>query len=150
MASINKLLDKPGFGIAILRIVVGFIFFMHGWDKFTGEGGLDGTSGFLGSLGIPAPYFMAILLIATELIGGIMLILGLFTRYVAVAEAIAMVVALVTVHLENGFSSQNGGYEYVLALIGASLALVLLGSGSLALDNLLSPRLTGRQITARA
>ncbi len=150
MASINKLLDKPGFGIAILRIVTGLIFFMHGWQKFTGEGGLDGTSGFLGSLGIPAPYFMAILLIATELIGGIMLILGLFTRYVAVAEAIAMVVALVTVHLDKGFFSQNGGYEYVLALIGASLALVLLGSGSLALDNLLSPRLTGRQITARA
>ncbi len=148
MASINKLLDKPGFGIAILRIVVGFIFFMHGLDKF--NGGIDGTAGFLGSLGIPLPTFMAILLIATELIGGIMLILGLFTRYVAVAEAIAMVVALVTVHSSNGFSSQNGGYEYVLALIGASVALVLLGSGSLALDNLLSPRLTGRQITARA
>ncbi|MBM7844759.1 DoxX family protein [Herpetosiphon giganteus] len=148
MASINKLLDKPGFGIAILRIVVGFIFFMHGWEKF--NGGIEGTAVFLGSLGIPAPTFMAVLLIATELIGGIMLILGLFTRYVAVAEAIAMVVALVTVHLENGFSSQTGGYEYVLALIGASLALVLLGSGSLALDNLLSPRLTGRQITARA
>ncbi|KPL92023.1 DoxX family protein [Herpetosiphon geysericola] len=148
MASINKLLDKPGFGIAILRIVVGFIFFMHGLDKF--NGGIEGTAGFLGSLGIPAPTFMAVLLIATELIGGIMLMLGLFTRYVAVAEAIAMVVAWVTVHSSNGFSSQNGGYEYVLALIGASLALVLLGSGSLALDNLLSPRLTGRQITARA
>ncbi|ABX03118.1 MAG TPA: DoxX family protein [Herpetosiphon sp.] len=148
MASINKLLDKPGFGIAILRIVVGFIFFMHGLDKF--NGGIEGTAGFLTSLGIPAPTFMAILLIATELIGGIMLMLGLFTRYVAVAEAIAMVVALVTVHLDAGFSSREGGYEYVLALIAASVALVLLGSGSLALDNLLSPRLTGRQITARA
>lgn len=148
MASINKLLDKPGFGIAILRVVVGFIFFMHGLDKF--NGGIEVTAGFLGSLGIPAPTFMAVLLIATELIGGIMLMLGLFTRYVAVAEAIAMVVAWITVHSSNGFSSQNGGYEYVLALIGASLALVLLGSGSLALDNLLSPRLTGRQITARA
>lgn len=149
MASINKLLDKPGFGIAILRIVVGFIFFMHGWQKFN-EFGVNGVEGMLTGLGIPAPGLMAILLIATELIGGIMLILGLFTRYVAVAEAIAMVVALVTAHLNAGFFAQNGGYEYVLALIAASVALVLLGSGSLALDNLLSPRLTGRQITARA
>ena len=121
-------------GVAVLRIVTGIIFFAHGWQKMF-DMGLAGVGGFFGSIGIPLPEVSAALVIALELVGGLLLILGLGTRWVAIPLAITMLVALFTVHLANGFFASNGGYEFVLTLFGTTVALALTGSGAYALDN---------------
>lgn len=130
-------------GITILRVVVGVVFLVHGLQKLFG--GVEMVSGMLGGIGLPLPQIMAIVLIAVETLGGAALILGLFTRYAGVLLAITMLVALFTVHLANGFFVRDGGYEFVLTLMGASGALALTGSGALALDQLL---FGGRQSTS--
>lgn len=128
-------------GLTVLRIVTGIIFLLHGWQKIA-MFGVAGFGGFLGQLGVPAASLMAVVVIAVELLGGLALILGLGTRYVAIPLAIDMLVALLTVHLPAGFFVESGGYEFVLLLLGASVALFLSGGGALALDNLVRKRIT--------
>lgn len=130
--------DLRGWGLTVLRVVIGIVFLMHGIQKL--GGGVGGTAGFLGSLGIPLPEVMAIVLIAVELLGGIALVLGLGTRFVAPLLAVTMLVALVTVHLDKGFFAQNGGYEFTLTLLAATVALALTGSGEAALDKVFTRR----------
>jgi putative oxidoreductase len=114
--------------------MVGIVFIMHGSQKlFTF--GYHGVVGSMGQMGLPAPEIAAALIIATEFVGGILLLIGLFTRLAAIPTAFAMLVAVSQVHLKNGFFAQGGGYEYPLTLAVASLALVLTGSGAFALDN---------------
>src|SRR5688500_12479429 len=127
--------QQTQWGIAILRIVTGIIFFLHGWQKLF-EMGHDGVTGFFTSLSIPLPAVAAAIVIAVELLGGLALILGFLTRLVSIPLGITMLVALATVHLKAGFFAGNGGYEFVLLLAAASAALFFLGSGAFALDNL--------------
>jgi len=117
----------------VLRVVTGLIFAVHGWQKL--QGGLPGVAGFVGSLGFPMPEVFAVLLIAAELVGGILLILGLLTRWAAKSLIIVSLVALVLVHLPNGFSLSTGGYEYILLLLAASVSLALSGPGKWSLDH---------------
>ncbi|MBP9817038.1 MAG: DoxX family protein [Candidatus Pacebacteria bacterium] len=127
-------------GIAplILRVSVGLIFAMHGWQKL--QGGLGQTAGFLDSLNFPAPEVFAFVLIAAELVGGIMLILGLFTHWVAKILAIVAVVAFATVHATKGFFISGGGYEFILLILAVSVALIFLGPGKFSLDGALKKK----------
>jgi putative oxidoreductase len=134
------------YGIAILRIMVGIVFIMHGSQKlFTF--GYQGVVGSMGQMGIPAPEISAVLIIAAEFVGGILLLLGLFTRVAALPVAFAMLVAVLQVHLKNGFFAGGGGYEFALTLAVAAAALVLTGSGAFALDNVLG---TDRKLLGRS
>ena len=123
-------------GITLLRIVAGIVFFMHGQQKLFSMG-IDGVSGFFGSLGIPAPQLAAIVVSLLETIGGLALIAGVLTRVVGVLLAGDMLVALFLVHRPNGFFAGDGGIELVFLLAGVALALALTGPGSLAVDGLL-------------
>lgn len=118
--------------LAIIRVIVGIIFAAHGWQKLNG---LDGTTGFFTSLGIPAAGVMAVIVTFVELVGGLALIVGLGTRLFAALLAITMLVALLTVHLQNGFFASNGGVEFSLLLLAASLGFALAGAGRLSVDN---------------
>ena len=121
------------YGPLVLRIVVGIIFAIHGWQKISG--GMDGVAGFLGSLSVPLPLFFAYVVTYVEFLGGIALILGIATRVAAQLLAINMVVALFLVHIPNGFFVSKGGYEFVLVLLAASVALSLTGPGAFAADS---------------
>ena len=126
--------DKADLAMTIIRVVVGLAFFVHGWQKvFTF--GFGGVGGFFGSLGIPAAGFFAVVVSLLELLGGLALILGLGTRIVGLLLAINMLVALLVVHLPNGFFVSENGYELVLILGAAALAFAITGASSLSLDN---------------
>jgi len=120
----SGVLHRPNLGIFILRVVLGIVFMYHGYMKISN---MPQTVGFFATLGFAA--FLAYFVAWLEFLGGIALIVGLWTRYIALLLAINMVVALYTVHLAHGFSVGQGGYEYVLVLIGGTLALTFMEHG---------------------
>ena len=123
----------------ILRVVVGFIFAAHGWQKYN-EWTIAGTQAAFGEMGIPMAEVAAPAVATLELLGGIALILGLLTRPVAALLTLDMLGALVLVHLPAGIFVANGGYELVLLLGAASLALALVGPGRASADYVLFGR----------
>lgn len=125
--SVMHRLYHPDLGILLIRIALGAIFIAHGQMKLAS---MPMAIGFFGQLGF-APW-VAYLVVYTELIGGLLLVLGLFARYAGIALAIDMIVAIVKVHLPHGFMGQ-GGYEFPLLLVAGSLAVVLMGSGKYSL-----------------
>src|SRR4051794_38520229 len=137
MSKHQQTLDQAlPWGIALLRIVVGVAFFMHGLQKLFMMG-IPGVTGFFTSLGIPAPEVAAVVVSLVETVGGLALILGVATRLAGILLAADMLVALLVVHRPHGFFVADGGGELVLVLGAAALALVLTGPGALALDSLL-------------
>jgi putative oxidoreductase len=125
-------------GITILRVAVGVIFFPHGAQKLF-VWGLGAVAAFLEKLGIPMPMLAAIAVTLVEFGGGLALILGVYTRWAAGLLAINMLVAILTVHLRHGFFLPEG-VEYPLMLLAANLALVLLGPGKASVDEFLRRR----------
>jgi putative oxidoreductase len=89
-----------------LRVAIGVIFAAHGWQKFSM--GLDGVARFFGSVGIPLPEVSAFIVAFVELVGGIGLIVGVFTRYWALLLSIVMIVAIFTVKLQGGAARSPG------------------------------------------
>lgn len=120
-----------------LRLGLGVIFFVHGAQKlfgWFGGSGLEGTAQTLGSLGLVPGNFWAVVVALLETFGGAALLLGLLTRWVALALALEMAVALVLVHLPAGFAATQGGVEFPLALLAGLVALACLGAPVWALD----------------
>jgi putative oxidoreductase len=134
----NGLTQLQGWGITVLRVVVGIVFLAHGGQKLF-VWGFGGVAGFLGQVGIPAPMLAAVVVTLVELLGGLAILLGLFARWAAIPLAINMAVAILTVHLRAGFFLPNG-YEFALTLLAANVALSLLGSGEASVDRLLEKR----------
>jgi len=125
-------------GITVLRVVVGIVFLAHGWQKLFTLG-IHGVAGFFAGVGIPLPLVAAVIVTLVEFLGGIALIVGLLTRWAAALNGFDMVVAILLVHFKNGFL-KPGGIEHPLTLLGACVALVLLGPGSLSVDGALARR----------
>ncbi len=128
----------------LMRLSAGVIFAAHGAQKLFGSfggGGLKGTAQWMASIGLEPGYLMALAAGSAEFFGGIALLLGLLTRPTAFVLAMTMLVAVITVHLPNGLFLSNNGYEFGLALLAITGALVLNGGGKLALDRMLSARL---------
>jgi putative oxidoreductase len=120
----------------ILRVGIGLMFFAHGLQMALGKLGGPGVQGFakmLEGLGFSPAILWSCLASYSVLIGGLCLILGIFTRIAAVPLIIFMLVALVKVHLSKGFFLGNGGYEYNFIILCALLAIVILGSGKFGL-----------------
>ncbi|MFP5311433.1 MAG: DoxX family protein [Actinomycetes bacterium] len=125
--------------LSALRIILGFIFTAHGWQKFT-DWTIAGTQASFAKMGVPAADIMAPVIAVLELAGGIALILGIMTRVVAALLVVDMLGALFLVHAPAGPFAANGGYELVLLLAAASFALALTGAGRLSLDRVLFGR----------
>jgi putative oxidoreductase len=120
-------------GAVVLRVILGLTFFIHGLSKF--QGGIGNTVGFFESLGIlgSLAYVVAII----ELIGGIMLILGIGTRIVSGLFVVIMLGAIFTVKHSAGFlgDGQMAGYELELALLAMAVFLAIANSTSFSLGN---------------
>lgn len=126
-------------GLTLLRVSLGVMWIAHALLKvfvFT----LPGTAKFFDSVGLPG--VLAYPVFAFELLGGVALVAGLYARQVALA-LVPVMAAAAWVHLPNGWvhTSPNGGWEYPVFLIAASLALWLSGDGRWAMrrSSLLSP-----------
>ncbi|HET6158819.1 MAG TPA: DoxX family protein [Dongiaceae bacterium] len=120
-------------GATLLRLTLGAMFVSHAWFKISAFG-VAGFAGWLDSLGLPG--FMAGPVIALELVGGILILTGFYARYVSIALLPVLLVAT-WVHLPNGliFSNANGGWEYPVFLVIASVVQTLIGDGALALKS---------------
>ncbi|WP_237886245.1 DoxX family protein [Pseudomonas sp. PGPR40] len=135
---INKVLStRAGYGLTILRIVVGIIFAAHGSQKLFGAFGgygIAGTAQWMESIGLAPGHLMAILAGGTEFFGGLALIIGLLARPAALGLTFVSLVAIFSVHISNGLFMSNNGYEFALALLGGSLAVLIEGAGKLSAD----------------
>src|SRR6476660_8836016 len=129
--------------LAALRIILGFLFAAHGWQKFN-EWTIAGTQASFAKMGVPAADVMAPAVAVLELAGGAALILGILTRVVAALLGLDMLGALFLVHAPAGVFAANGGYELVLLLAAAAFALALAGPGRLSVDRALFGRRTSR------
>jgi putative oxidoreductase len=121
---------QAGITIALMRVVLGVIFFTEGSKKlfgWFGGGGWASTCAFFANLGIPFPGFNAALVGIAEFAGGIALFVGLLTRLAAIPIGFTMVIAIATAHL-------GGGWHYPLVILVACMVLVQEGGGSLSLD----------------
>jgi len=144
-----------------LRLIVGYGFMEHGFAKLAR--GLDAFPAILQALGVPAPHLMGWLTILVEIVGGFAVLLGAVVPLASIPMAAVLVVAMISVHLPYGFSSikleavtaagaQFGppGYETNLLYLACLAALVLGGSGPLAIDRLLARRGDPRDQQSRA
>ena len=135
--------------LAMLRLILGIVFFAHGAQKLLGWFGGPGFSAtlqFFNQMGIPK--VVAFLPIAAEFLGGIALIIGFLGRVAALGIMIDMLVAIAMVHLPNGFfmnwsGTQSGeGFEYHLLAIAIGLAVFIKGSGAISVDRALTEHLS--------
>jgi putative oxidoreductase len=122
------------YGATLIRLILGVVYLMHAYLALV-VFGPAGMVAYQAKNGVPFPELATGYLILAHGVGGLCLLLGLFTRWAALANAVAMLGALLFVHLKNGFwaHSSPSGYEYVLVLLVVSLGLALIGGGALAL-----------------
>jgi len=126
--------------LLILRVVLGAIFVLHGWNHGFGAGGLDGTARWFAGLGLRPARIHAIVSTYLELAVGAALLAGLFTPFAAAGAIGIMATAFATVHRPNGFFIFKDGYEYVLLVAAALTTLAILGPGSWSLDDVFGVR----------
>jgi len=120
--------------LLILRVVLGVIFVLHGWNHGFGAGGLDGTTRWFASLGLRPARVHAVVSTYLELAVGAALLAGLLTPLAAAGAIGVMATAFATVHRPNGFFIFKDGYEYVMLVAAALTSLAILGPGTWSLD----------------
>ena len=137
--------SNAGFAALVLRVPIGLILAAHGAQKlfaWFGGYGLEGTGQWMASIGLETGYLMALMAGCAEFFGGLALALGLLTRPAALLTAFTMLIAIFSVHIDNGLFMSNNGYEYALTLLVAAVALAIQGGGRFSVDALLSQRLS--------
>ncbi|HJP66384.1 MAG TPA: DoxX family protein [Actinomycetota bacterium] len=126
--------------LLVIRVVVGGLLFAHGTQKlfgWFGGHGLDGSGGWLESLGFKPGRPMAMLAGGVEAVGGSLLLLGLLTPLAAAMIVGQMTVAALAVHRDKGLWNTNGGYELNVVYATAALAIAFIGPGAFSLDEVL-------------
>lgn len=126
--------DFTDYGVTLLRVSLGVMYLAHSVVLKLLTFGLAGTAGYFTSIGLPG--WLAYLTFAAEAAGGVMLVLGIQARWVALALIPALAGAIIWAHGANGwvFTALGGGWEYPLYLIVLSVAQALLGDGHYALS----------------
>jgi putative oxidoreductase len=135
-----------GYGASLLRVVLGAFYLMHAYLILF----IIGTAGWVGFAarnGVPGPEVLVWYVVLAHALGGAALIIGVWTRWAALANAIVMAGAVLFVNLKTGFflravvvdaakgTAMRAGSEFELLLLGATIAQILLGGGALAVTN---------------
>jgi putative oxidoreductase len=138
-----------GVGLLVLRLALAVVFIAHGGNKLfglfatpaIGPGGLQNTAAYFASVGLEPAFPLAVLSAVFELAGGVLLVFGFLTRWIAAGLAISMSIAIWKVHLHNGFflnwagvADRGQGMEYAIVLIAALIGLAFTGAGDLSID----------------
>jgi putative oxidoreductase len=118
--------------LLVMRLSLGVIMVAHGYHKVFG--GLHHHAQMVAGLGLPA--WLGYVSSFTEFFGGLLLLVGLFTRCAAIAVCIDLIVAIWKVHWHNGLTGDHG-YEFPLAVATLAFALIFFGAGPIALDHIL-------------
>ncbi|MGH4008360.1 MAG: DoxX family protein [Pseudonocardiaceae bacterium] len=135
-------------GPLFIRLGVGLIFAWHGWEKF--DSGVINLAGGLTSLNVPFPEVVAWLMVIAEGVGGLLLIIGLFTRFVTLPLIAIMVGAILLVKVDVGFAVADAlGAEFDVALLAGLLGLLFIGPGRLSLDGALGLAPSAAPLTPR-
>jgi putative oxidoreductase len=124
----------------LVRVIIGAMFLMHVSGKFK-VGAAAVATNILAKNGVEPALMWAYVIMFLEVVGGVCLIIGLFTRFFAAALAIEMLVALLAVHLTKGYAASAGGYEYVLLIGAVCFAIALRGGGPYSVDRLIGKEL---------
>ena len=132
---LEKLKDVPPL---LIRLVLAFGFYGPATMKW---GNITGIAEWFAGMGIPFPGLNAYLAASTEMAAVILLPLGLATRLISIPLLFTMVVAIVTVHLGNGFEAGNNGFEIPLYYFIMLTVLLFSGPGKYSIDNLLAKRI---------
>lgn len=134
----EKLSSLGGIASLFFRLILAYGFYMPAMMKW---GDIGAIAGWFESMGIPFPTLNAYLAATTELAAVILLPLGLATRIISIPLIFTMIVAIVTVHLGNGFNAGDNGFEIPLYYILMLFALLVNGAGKYSIDNLLGKRI---------
>lgn len=121
-------------GLFLARLAVAYGFYEPAMMKWQG---IDSVAEWFGSMGIPFPLLNAYMAASTEALGVVLLTLGLLTRLISVPLIVVMIVAIVTVHLPNGFQAGENGFEIPLYYILFLLIFLSHGAGKFSLDRLI-------------
>lgn len=122
------------FALLLARLAVAYGFYEPAMQKW---GNIDNVAMWFGSMNIPFPLLNAYMAASTEALGVILLVLGLLTRLISIPLIVIMIVAIVTVHLGNGFSAGDNGFEIPLYYMIFLMIFLSHGAGKFSLDNLL-------------
>ena len=130
-------------GLLIVRLALGPMLVLHGWNKVFGGGGLEGTTRWFDGLGLRPAWVHARVAAVTEIGAGVAMTLGLLTGLVAAAFVGLMVVAARTDHRGKGYFVFKGGWEYVVLVAMVAVGLAAAGPGRWSLDHALGLDLSG-------
>jgi len=120
--------------LLIARLIIAYGFYEPAMSKWND---IDSVAGWFGSMGIPFPTLNAYMAASTEILGVGLLVVGLFTRFISLPLIVIMIVAIFTVHLDNGFSAGTNGFEIPLYYMMFLMIFVSHGAGKFSLDNVL-------------
>ncbi len=137
---------EAGWGITVLRALMGIILIVAGYQKFAG--GLGGFAGFLTNLGVPMPEIVAPLIATLELVGGALILLGLGVRWVAILVLLEFLFIVFAVKLPR--QPPAGGWDSArvdMLIAAAAVMLILAGAGKLSLDAWLRSRNRAGRLT---
>lgn len=130
----NILSHGQSVSLFFARLAVAYGFYEPAMMKWADIGSI---AEWFSSMGLPFPTFNAYMAASTELLGVVLLTLGLFTRLISIPLMIVMIVAISTVHLSHGFSAGDNGFEIPLYYMLFLAIFASLGAGKLSLDYLL-------------
>jgi len=136
---VKSLENLKSIPLLLLRLVLAYGFYGPAKMKV---GNIEGIISWFESINIPLPALNAYMATGTEALGVVLLLLGLGTRIISIPLIITMIVAIVTVHLPNGFEAGSNGFEIPLYYMIMLLTLVIFGSGKFSVDRILMKNLS--------
>jgi len=132
LSQIDKIfINGQNFSLLIVRFILAYGFYEPALTKWKDIGSV---AAWFSEMNIPLPLFTAYMVASFEIAGVILLIIGFIVRWISIPLLSIMIVAIFTVHWENGFAASNNGFEIPLYYIAYLLVLITFGAGKFSID----------------